>query len=145
MAYNKVKIIKQSLETIDLLLILAYSLTRASENTNSARVVIEKLNSVAGDIEKIRNIGTVLVKSLERERRDLVDALRGLAETFNDSEILVFEMYMFENKKTPQIAEETGLTEDYIRHIVSRINARIENEIEIKGEEKWNTESKQEH
>ena len=136
MAYNKVKIIKQSLETIDLLLILAYSLTRASENTNSARVVIEKLNSVAGDIEKIRNIGTVLVKSLERERRDLVDALRGLAETFNDSEILVFEMYMFENKKTPQIAEETGLTEDYIRHIVSRINARIENEIEIKGEEK---------
>lgn len=131
MAYNKVKYIKQYLSEIDTMLMIGLSLVNASENADIAIELIKKLQP---DIKTIKRMGTVLVKSLEVERKNLVFLLKGLAETFNDSEILVFEMYMFENKKTPQIAEETGLTEDYIRHIVSRINARIENEIEFKGE-----------
>lgn len=132
MAYNKVKYLKDSLKIIDSCLVIGYALTRCTENTDA---LLEMLEGLKHDVKTLKKAGTLLVKACERDRKALANALYGLAETFTDSELAVFEMYMFENKQAEEIANELGITLDYTKHIISRINRRIENEIEIKGEE----------
>lgn len=121
MAYQKAKMIRAVFKELETLEALALSLTRSYENYESLLAVLKKYNP-----KNKKEMVESFYLAVQKERNDLANVLKGIAQVFNDTEYEIFCEYVLKNKTKKQIIYEVDRSWDYVNHVISKINKILE-------------------
>lgn len=103
------------------MLAITYELTKANSNVETTIALLERLNF---DAQVKRKYFSELYASVKRSLENLKNELLGIAGTFGETEYKIFIKVLMEKKDNLSIANELGLSEEYVRHLAASVKKK---------------------
>lgn len=103
------------------MLAITYELTKANSNVETTIALLERLNF---DAQVKRKYFSELYASVKRSLENLKNELLGIAGTFGETEYKIFIKVLMEKKDNLSIANELGLSEEYVRHLAGSVKKK---------------------